>query len=81
MSSSTLDRIEKEIEMMEVLWTEHRFEARYQSTIIFAEEVFQLLSNPNMSKKITHTGIRKALNLSKGIGINKRHDDMNFLFS
>lgn len=63
MSSSTLDRIEKEIEMMEVLWTEHRFEARYQSTIIFAEEVFQLLSNPNMSKKITQTGIRKALNL------------------
>lgn len=36
---------------------------------------------PHFSNKISQVGIRKALNLSKGLAINRSPEDMEFLIS
>lgn len=67
------------IDRAEVPWTELRLKTKFHSTSPFANWISRLLSNLDILKKITHTGIRKALNLAKTISINRRHHDLEFL--
>lgn len=69
------------IERVEVAWTELRFKTKSHSNIIFVNLVVILSTNPDFSKNITQTGIRKALSLLEGIAINKSHEDMEFKIS
>lgn len=53
------------IERVKVPWTELMFETKSQSNSPFAEWISRLLSNPDISKKITQTRIGRAFNLAK----------------
>lgn len=52
------------VKRAEICWTEVNFEAKSQTNSIFISWASKLMVNFDYSKKISQTGIRKALNLS-----------------
>lgn len=69
------------IQKVKLCWTNTKFEAKSQKNSKFATWVSKLMSHSTYSEKIIAAGIRKALNLSNRLAINRCPIDLDFLVS
>lgn len=66
------------VERFEVCWLELRFESKSQRNDIFTNRLSVLSANPDFSKKNHSDWNQEALNMSKGLAVNRNPEDMVF---
>lgn len=69
------------VERSEVLWSVIRFESKSQRHQAFDKLVGKIMTNSEAVKLSDKIGIRKALNLARGISITKQPSDLECLIS
>lgn len=65
----------------EMCWSKVKFEAKSRTNSLFTTSVTKLMAISTYLMMISKTGIRKALNLSKGIAINRSLGNLEFLIA
>lgn len=69
------------MEKEEFCWSDVDFEAKSQMNPLFAKWAIALMAKKKYADNIVSAGIRKALNLSKNLFINRSPMDLEFLIS